>query len=92
MFPLTLRRDMLQLTTLLHAEAPLSSYEIQHPVFFGAALKDEICLPMFGKAALQRLAKGPVTIREFDGDHWFAISHAEELNGELLAWSEGLNA
>ena len=67
---------------------PLSSYGFQQPAFFGAALKDMIALPVFGKATVQAAAKGPVTIREFDGDHWIVLSHADEINRELSAWLE----
>ncbi|ETW76562.1 Esterase/Lipase [Heterobasidion irregulare TC 32-1] len=67
---------------------PLSSYGFQQPAFFGAALKDMIALPVIGKATVQAAAKGPVTIREFDGDHWIVLSHADEINRELSAWLE----
>jgi soluble epoxide hydrolase / lipid-phosphate phosphatase len=39
---------------------------------------------------LARLAKHckDVTYKEFDSDHWLMLSHADELNKELLAWIE----
>lgn len=59
-------------------------------MFFGAALKDMVCLPIFGKETLKKYAKGPTTIHEFDGDHWILLSHMEEVNRKLLAWLDGL--
>ena len=31
-----------------------------------------------------------VTIRDFDGDHWIILSHADEINKELKEWMEGV--
>ena len=76
------------LNTSHYIVVPLSSYGFQQPAFFGAALKDMLALPVFGKATVQAAAKGPLTIREFDGDHWIVLSHADEINRELSAWLE----
>ncbi|THH28932.1 hypothetical protein EUX98_g5256 [Antrodiella citrinella] len=65
---------------------PLSS-----PLFFGASLRDPICVPALGKAAMAKLPDHDVTIKDIDGDHWLLESPetAEVVKHELHAWFEG---
>ena len=60
------------------------------PIFFGAAMRDYVCLAQMGIQLLtsEPFQKHNVTIREFDGDHWIILSHAAEINEALLAWIE----
>lgn len=71
---------------------PTSSYAITVPVFFGAALKDFICVPALYTPALQEYAKGGLTIKDFgESDHWLPINESrEDLNKALLEWIESL--
>ncbi|ETW76561.1 epoxide hydrolase [Heterobasidion irregulare TC 32-1] len=69
---------------------PKEAYDIQQPVFFGAALRDIVCLPALGNALLKQYAKGPLTVKEFDAGHWVLLSHPKEVNEALLEWIEGL--
>ncbi|KAA1470809.1 alpha/beta-hydrolase [Dentipellis sp. KUC8613] len=68
------------------ALVPASAYEITKPVFFAAANKDFVALPQIGDFVLQKYAKGPLTRREFDADHWIMMSHSPELNKALDEW------
>lgn len=67
---------------------PKSSYTIDVPVFFGAALKDFICVPVLYESSLDEFAKGGLTIRSFDeSDHWLPINGSRgHLNEALLEW------
>jgi len=40
-----------------------------------------------GQTALSKHGKD-VTYKEFDADHWVMLSHADEVNKELLGWIE----
>jgi len=66
---------------------PLDKYDIHQPIFFAGCAKDYICLPEMMLARLAKHCKD-VTYKEFDSDHWLMLSHADELNKELLAWIE----
>ncbi|KAJ7499636.1 alpha/beta-hydrolase [Mycena latifolia] len=68
-----------------------AAYILNQPILFVAFNKDSIALPMFGDGTHGQYAKGAVTRKEVDGDHWAVISHASELNSFLLEWMEGLN-
>ncbi|TFY76596.1 hypothetical protein EWM64_g7418 [Hericium alpestre] len=74
------------------ALVPDAYYSFAQPVFFGGTAKDAISLPAVGLAALKAHAKGPLTYREFDSDHWIMLSHSERLNNELDEWIAGLGA
>lgn len=65
---------------------------IQQPVFFGAAMKDYVCLGAVGKASAAQYCKGPLTIKEFDAGHWLMWEEKDKLNGELLEWIKGCEA
>lgn len=60
------------------------------PIFFGAALKDYICIVEQGYEwfATDEFKEHDITIRNFDGDHWIILSHADEINRELKKWLE----
>ncbi|KAI0341821.1 alpha/beta-hydrolase [Trametopsis cervina] len=64
---------------------------VNAPIFFGAAKGDRICLPQIGyvQFAAEEFKDHNVTIHEFDGGHWIVLSHADEINEELLRWVEG---
>jgi len=66
---------------------PADRYDIQQPIFFGGCKRDYVCLPALGQANLAKHGKD-VTYKEFDADHWVMLSHADEVNEELLAWIE----
>ncbi|TFY71296.1 hypothetical protein EVG20_g1710 [Dentipellis fragilis] len=68
------------------ASVPESAYEITKPIFFAAANKDFVALPQIGDFVLQKYAKGSVTRREFDSDHWIMMSHSPELNKAFDEW------
>jgi len=66
-------------------------YEVQIPVFFGAAMRDYVCLAQLGKDHTARRCTNPSTVtKEYDGDHWIILSHAEQIANDLHAWIEGL--
>jgi pimeloyl-ACP methyl ester carboxylesterase len=66
---------------------PADRYDIDQPVFFGGCTRDYVCLPTLGQANLSKHCKN-ATYKEFDADHWVMLSHADEVNKELLAWIE----
>jgi pimeloyl-ACP methyl ester carboxylesterase len=76
---------------LFPSEVPQASYNLTQPVLFVAFTKDFIALPMFGDATHGQYAKGKVTGKEVDGDHWAVLSHAAELNKFLVEWINGLD-
>ncbi|KAI0341823.1 epoxide hydrolase [Trametopsis cervina] len=63
---------------------------VNSPIFFGAAKEDRVCLPQIGydQFAVEDFKGHDITIREFDGDHWIILSHADKINKELLSWIE----
>jgi len=65
---------------------------ISSPLFFGAALRDPVCVAAVGKAAMSQLKDHNVTIKDFDGDHWLLEypDTAEAVKHELLAWIENV--
>ncbi|KAG6841799.1 hypothetical protein C0991_006683 [Blastosporella zonata] len=65
---------------------------IHKPVFLGAALQDYICLAPLQKAVLAQVAKGPLTIKDFDTSHWVQWQEKDRVNQELLEWVQGLPA
>lgn len=76
----------------LHSlDVPSTSYNLTQPLLFVAFKKDYIALPIFGDTTHGQYAKGTVTRKEVDGDHWAVVSHAHELNEMLLEWMKGLN-
>ena len=62
------------------------------PIFFGAALKDYICLAPMQKQVFidPRFKDHQVTIKDFDADHWLILSHADEISRELDSWLQGV--
>ncbi|KAJ7176129.1 alpha/beta-hydrolase [Mycena crocata] len=73
------------------ANIPLAAYDIAQPLLFVAFTADRISLPIFGDTTTRMYAKGSVTRKEVDGDHWVAESHSPQLNDILLEWIKGLH-
>ncbi|KAJ7722821.1 alpha/beta-hydrolase [Mycena metata] len=71
-------------------DASISAGEFTQPLLFIAFTKDNVALPVFGDSAHKKYAKGPVTRKEINGDHWAVESHTSEINDILLQWVEGL--
>ncbi|KAL4244786.1 hypothetical protein ABKN59_009382 [Abortiporus biennis] len=70
------------------ANIPLSKYfpPSSSPIFFGATLHGRICLPSGADSFKQdRFVDHKVTVKEYSGDHWFILSHAEQINRDLNA-------
>ncbi|KAF8064070.1 Alpha/Beta hydrolase protein [Lyophyllum atratum] len=63
---------------------------IQQPVFFGAALKDPLCVAAMGKGISAQTSKGTLTVKDFDTGHWLMWEEKDKLNQELLEWVQGL--
>ncbi|TFY64338.1 hypothetical protein EVG20_g5975 [Dentipellis fragilis] len=70
---------------------PREKYDLHLPVFFGATTRDYVCTPAFDLLPLGRHAQGPLTVREFDADHWITLSHSPQVNAALLEWIGGLS-
>lgn len=77
----------------MHCTAiPTTSYDIHKPVFFGAALRDYICLESMGKVYTAQYCKGGTTVRDFDTGHWVMLEAKDEVNKELSEWIQGLGS
>ena len=61
------------------------------PIFFGASLKDYICVAAMQKGIMAdpKFKDHNVTIREYDADHWLILSKASEIGPDLDAWIKG---
>jgi hypothetical protein len=66
--------------------------QVKQPLLFVAFTGDILALPIIADSIHAQYVKGPVTRKEVGGDHWGAESHAEELNGILLEWIQGLDS
>jgi pimeloyl-ACP methyl ester carboxylesterase len=72
-------------------QIPPDRYDVKVPVFFGAALRDYVCLAQLGKEHTARRCSHPSTIiKEYDGDHWIMFSHAEQIAADLHSWIKSL--
>ncbi|KAJ6493063.1 alpha/beta-hydrolase [Mycena sanguinolenta] len=68
------------------AKLPPTARDITQPLLFVAFNKDCIALPAFGDMIHGQYAKGLVTRKEIDADHWGLTSHAAEVNEMVLEW------
>ncbi|KAF7349401.1 Epoxide hydrolase [Mycena sanguinolenta] len=68
------------------AKLPTAAREFTHPLLFIACTKDCVALPIFGDSSHGKYAKGPVTRKEIEADHWGPMSHAAEVNEMVLEW------
>ena len=68
---------------------PKEDYIIVKPTFFGAAMKDAICLAAQGKDSHAKYCPN-TTIVEFDTAHWVQNALPDKTNAELLKWIESL--
>ena len=60
------------------------------PLFFGAAMKDWVCVASLGYAVMRDKAfeKHDVTIRQFESDHWVLFSVPDEVCRAIEDWIE----
>ncbi|KAF7320763.1 Esterase/Lipase [Mycena chlorophos] len=67
---------------------------ITNPHLFIGFSKDPVCRPEFGASSHAPYVRPPsnLTNKVVEGDHWALLSHAEEVNGILLEWVEGVIA
>ncbi|KAJ7716680.1 alpha/beta-hydrolase [Mycena olivaceomarginata] len=72
------------------AKLPAAARDVAQPFLYVAFTKDYVALPVFFDGNTKKYAKGPVTRKEIDGDHWGVMSHAAELNAILAEWIGGL--
>ena len=58
------------------------------PIFFGASLKDYICIADMQKGIMAdpKFKDHDVTIHDYDADHWLILSHAKEICEDLEKW------
>ncbi|KAJ7249071.1 Alpha/Beta hydrolase protein, partial [Mycena haematopus] len=68
------------------AKLPPAARDISQPLLFIPCNKDYVALPIFGDTNHAKYAKGPVTRKAIDADHWGPMSHAAEVNEILLEW------
>lgn len=71
------------------SEIPLDKYTVHNPVFFGATLRDYVCLEATGKHITQQFCP-KATVVDFDTDHWVMLAEPDNVNRELLKWIESL--
>jgi len=67
------------------AEIPKEKYVITKPTFFGAALKDYVCVAALGKQIHAQLCPN-TTVVDFDTAHWVQNALPDKTNEELLKW------
>jgi pimeloyl-ACP methyl ester carboxylesterase len=72
------------------AQIAASRHRITVPSFFGAAMKDYICLDAWGKAGFAKDGEN-TTVKEYDSDHWVQLAKPAELNADLGAWLQGIS-
>ncbi|KAI0266440.1 Alpha/Beta hydrolase protein [Gloeopeniophorella convolvens] len=65
---------------------PAEGLTTTKPVMFVGCSKDGICISSMMHDRLGVWAKGPLTLREYDADHWVMLSHGDELNRDFLEW------
>ncbi|KAJ6566524.1 alpha/beta-hydrolase [Mycena capillaripes] len=70
---------------------PPEAHFVTQPLLFVACTRDAACLPIFGDTNHGKYAKGEVTRRELDGDHWVLESHPTEISSILDEWIIGLD-
>lgn len=60
------------------------------PIFFAAVSKDYICTPEIGRIIFgnDTFRNHSVTTTEYDADHWFILSHADQVARDLESWIE----
>ncbi|KAJ7691156.1 alpha/beta-hydrolase [Mycena rosella] len=73
------------------AALPLEAHDVTQPLLFVACTRDPICVPVIWDTNHEKYAKGPVTRREIEGDHWVLESHAAEVSCILHEWVKGLD-
>lgn len=76
----------------MHAGSAQDSETTTKPVIYVGCSKDKIAISSIISSTMGSFAKGPLTLRELDEDHWVIWSHADELNQELLNWVKTIGA
>lgn len=79
------------LIRMKHAEIPEATYMLELPVFLGLAEKDPLAIPSLMKSTTEKFCKN-VMVKAFSGSHWLLWDNKDEVNTELAAWLETLNA
>ncbi|KAJ7205340.1 alpha/beta-hydrolase [Mycena haematopus] len=74
------------------AKLPPAARDFSQPLLFIACNKDYVGVPLFGDTSHGKYAKGPVTRKGIDADHWGPMSHAAEVNEMLLEWLGSLGS
>jgi len=61
---------------------------VSAPIFFGVGEDDVLCTPKVGRHTFghDSFKEHNVTIKEYTGNHWFFMSHAEEIAQDVDAW------
>jgi len=70
------------------AQIAADRHTITVPSFFGAAMKDYVCLESWGKAAFAKDC-AEATVKEYDSDHWVQIAQPAKVCADLGAWLKG---
>ncbi|KAJ7590104.1 alpha/beta-hydrolase [Mycena floridula] len=66
---------------------PEQNIMVTKPVFFGAALRDLVCLASMQKMILAKTCTN-TTVCDYDAGHWVMVEKKDEVNRDLLAWIE----
>ncbi len=72
-------------------EIPKAKYVVTKPAFFGAALKDAVCVAAFGKQVHAQWCPD-TTVVDFDTGHWVQNALPDKVNEELLKWIKTVEA
>ena len=70
-------------------ELPESQYKVTKPFFYGATLRDYVCLTSMGKHTVATFCPN-ATVVDFDTDHWVQLAAPEKLNEEIFKFVEGV--
>lgn len=62
------------------------------PVFFGAALRDYVCVKAMGEGIMRRFVNPDrLTIHDFDTSHWVMAEAPQEVNNALESFFKGIS-
>jgi soluble epoxide hydrolase / lipid-phosphate phosphatase len=66
-----------------------STGPLTKPTFFGACLKDVICVAPLMIASMKKTCTN-LTVKEYDSGHFVMLDLREEVNKDLEEWLKGL--